>query len=1109
MKKNRFCNGLTHLFCLSKVNFCLKRTQVLFILLVFLLPFSSVASPLQEIRVTIQQKNVPLSKIFKEIEAQTDYSFLIRNNDVDINQKVSVDAKNKTVTEVFGMLFDGKGINYEVNGKRISVYKSVQQRITGKHKVTGQIMDNMKEPIIGAYVFIVGTSDGTTTNIDGNFSLELPDGNSQIRISYIGYKTQIINVANKSSVNVILVEDSKTLEEVVVVGYGTQKKVNLTGAVETVKSDRITDKPVTSIVSALTGEAAGVTITQSSGQPGPNQGTVRVRGIGTWGDSSPLVLVDGVAMSLNDVIPSEVESVSVLKDAASAAIYGSRAANGVILVTTKKGKEGKLSFSYSGNVGVQTPTRVPKMASSWQYAELYNQMMANEGKSSDLFTPERIARMKAGGDPDRLEGNTDWYDELLNKGAIQHNHQLGISGGNDKITYMISAGYSDQEGVIPSANYERYNLRINTSSKLTDWLKMDVNMSYLNSMMEESAGGCAEAYRRAGRALPYVPVKFSDGTWSYSTASENPVRRVSDDYGMTNKHNDVMTLLISPEISVVDGLVLKGTFGYESNIYKTKTFNKTVEFGAFEPAGQAGIVSVARNKQSDSWEQYRNLTANATATYAKTFGKHDFSALLGGSLETFKWATTSASRQDFPNNDFTEIGAGDPTTASANGNSTYSALASVFGRLNYVYAGRYLLEFTARYDGSSKFARGHRWGFFPSVSAGWRISEEAFFAPLRNTIQNLKLRASWGELGNQNIGNYQYISTIGNGGSYLFGDTPVIGYKESVMGNELITWETSKNLDFGIDLGLFNNRLNVTFDWYKRTISDILLSLDAPYALGINPSMTNAGEMENKGWELTVNWRSNIGKDFKYNVGFNLSDVKNKVTNLHGASTSESLTVRMEGQPLNSIFGYETLGICEDQATYEKYAKTMHTYDNRWNIGDIIIKDRNGDGKINSEDKTIIGNSIPRFTFGVNLGFEYKNFDFSCFFQGVGKADGYVTQEAIMPMGINSARVEHYEEAFDPANPKPSCYFPRVLSSEYNYGNMSHWVQNAAYLRLKNLTLGYTIQTKGSASLRIYASGQNLLTITKFRTWDPETAVGARGFYPNVAVYSMGVNLKF
>lgn len=1061
--------------------------------------------------ISLKMSNVSVKKAMTELQTKSGYSFVYIAGDVDTDRTVSINASQ--LKDAVAQILKGQNVSYEIQGKNIVIKKGSQRQVTSgkRKKVTGTVKDANGEPIIGATVVEKGTTNGTVTDFDGNYALELSESGT-LAVSYIGYKSQEYSVAKikQGQLSVVLKEDMEVMDEVVVVGYGTQKKVNLTGSVETVGAERIANKPVTSIVSALTGEAAGVTITQNSGQPGPNQGTVRVRGIGTWGDASPLVLVDGVSMSLNDVIPSEVESVSVLKDAASAAIYGSRAANGVILITTKKGKEGKLSFSYSGNVGWQFATRVPESATSWQYAELYNQMMANEGKSSSLFPQDRIDRMKAGGDPDKLEGSTDWYDEVLKQGAFQHNHQLNISGGTSKMTYMVSAGYSDQQGIIPSTSYERYNLRVNTSSTLTSWLKLDVNMAYLNSMKEESAAGAAEAYRRAMRALPYMPVRFSDGTWSYQTAAVNPVRYVTEDYGMYAQHNDCMTLLISPEISPAKGLLIKGVFGYESNIYKGKTFNKTVEYGSFEPAGQSGVVNVSRNKQTDQWDQYRNLTANMTATYETTLGKHNLKVMAGGSLETFKYAFTKGTRMDFPNNDFGEINAGDATTATAEGNSTYSALASLFGRINYVYADRYLLEFTTRYDGSSKFAKGHRWGLFPAVSAGWRISEENFFEPLKNTIQNLKLRFSWGELGNQNISNYQYVSTIGNGGNYLFSGTPVLGYAESVMGNELITWESSKNLDFGFDLSLFNNRLSASFDWYKRTTSDILLQLEVPSALGITAPMQNAGEMENKGWELTLNWRSTIGSDFNYNIGFNLSDVKNKVTDLRGyKSPTTDLTAKIEGEPLNAIYGWETLGICEDKATYDKYVDVMRTYNNNWGIGDIIIKDRDENGRIDAYDKTVIGNSIPRFTYGLNLGFDYKGFDFSCFFQGVGKADGYVTGEAIQPMGINSARKDHYEDTFDPANPRSGCYYPRVLSSDYNYGYMSHWVQDASYVRLKNLQVGYTFKIKNINRLRVYLSGQNLFTITKFRTWDPETAVGARGMYPNVAVYSMGVNLNF
>lgn len=1069
-------------------------------------------------RVNLSARNAKIGDILNEIERQTDYLFVYAWDEINLEHPTSVEVKNQSINDVLERLFRNTEITYVVEGTNVLLMKKDGKNDTSivqqnKRRITGTVTDQFGDPIIGANVIEKGSpANGTITNMDGQFSLNI-DEDAVLLVTYIGFIDYEQPVKNQQNLLIALKEDAKSLDEVVVVGYGVQKKVNVTGAVETVNGNRLVGKPVTSIVSALTGEAAGVTITQSSGQPSSNQGTVRIRGVGTWQDASPLVLVDGISMSLNDVIPSEVESVSILKDASSAAIYGSRAANGVILITTKKGKVGKVSFSYSGNVALQRATRIPEMATSWQYAEMYNQMMVNEGQSP-IFTQEKIDRMRNGtGDPDLGEANTNWYKEILDV-SPQHNHQISVQGGGDRFAYMLAAGYSDQQGVIASTAFNRYNLRLNTTSHLTSWLKLDLNMTYLNSLKKDAAqGGASDAYRRSSRALPYLPVKFSDGTWSYNSYPTNPVRRVSGDYGTVRNYNDVVTVLISPEVNIIKGLVAKANFAYESSTFRDKTFDKTVAYDSFEPAGQSATTEINRNKQTDKWSQYRNITANALINYDTTFGQHALSAIAGTSIESFKYAFTEASRYDFPNNDFTEINAGDPTTASANGNSTYSALASVFGRLNYNYKERYLVEFTARYDGSSKFAKGNRWGFFPSASLGWRISEEAFFQSLTAYVSNLKFRVSYGLLGNQKIDNYQYYSLIGNGGNYMYDNKIQMGYKESKMGNQLITWESSKNFNVAVDFGLFDNKLNGSFDWYKKRTSDILLQLKTPDLLGIDAPIENAGVIENKGWDFTLNWQSNIGKDFNYRIGVVLSDVKNKVIDLKGyKSPTGELKARIEGQPLDAIFGYKTLGICETQEDYEKYEKVMKTFNPKWGIGDIIIEDRKKDGKIDADDKTVIGNSIPRYTFGVSLGFDYKKWDFSCIFQGVGKADGYITHEGIQGLnggGVNSPRKEHYEKTFDPANPKPGAYFPRTLKSTYNFENMSHWVQDASYIRLKNIQIGYTFNVKGFNKFRVYVSGENLFTITNFMTWDPETPVGSRTVYPHVSVYSAGVNLIF
>lgn len=1059
---------------------------------------------------TSQENEIELGKLLNKIEEQTDFYFFYNNDLIDKSIKVNVNIKSKSISDVLDIALKNTGITYLIKDKEIVL--NLQKATVGQQQrrlLTGVVVDERGEPVIGANVMEKGTSNGVITDIDGNFSISVAS-RSLLQVTYIGYINHETTVNNQKNIQIVLKEDSQSLEEVVVVGYGTMKKINLTGAIGNVKSDRIANKPITSLATALAGEAAGVTVTQDSGQPGAGQGSIRIRGVGTWEDASPLVLVDGISMSINDVIPSEVESVTVLKDAASASIYGSRAANGVILVTTKQGQKGKIRLSYDGNVGVQFATRLPEMADSWEYAEMYNQAMTNEGRSSSLFPQDRIERMRAGGDPDKLEGNTNWYKALLKTGSFQHIHQVSASGGNELFSYMGSLGYSGQDGIIPSTSYERYNARLNTNTQFTNWLKLGFNLSYLNSTQKESAAGASDAFRRIGRSLPYMPVRFSDGTWSYSSAPTNPVRRVSEDYGMKKNFHNATVVHVSPELTPIKGLLIKGIFGYESKSFLEKKFEKTVAYDAFEPAGQAATTEQSRNKQTDKWELYRNLTANATATYDFSVKKNNFKVMVGGSVETFKYAITEASRQDFPNNDFEEINAGDPSTAVAGGNSSYSALASLFGRLNYDYAGRYLLEANVRYDGSSRFARGNRWGIFPSFSAGWRISEEAFFHSLRNRISNLKVRASYGQLGNQNIKNHQFLSTVGSGENYLFGNTISTGYKESSMGNAIITWETSTSLNVGVDMTVLNDRLNLAFDYYNRTTDDILLPLPSPTTLGIEAPVQNAGTVRNKGWELTLGWRDVIGKEFNYFVNLNLSDVRNKITDLRGyKSPTGDLTTRIEGEPINSLFGWKTLGICETQEQLDTYSALMKTYNPNWGLGDIIIENRNDDNKIDADDKTVIGNSIPRYTFGINLGFDYKGFDFSCFLQGVGKADGYVVNEALAPLGINTVRKDHYTDTFNPADPQSGKYYPRVMQSyNYNYSYFSHWVQNAAYVRLKNLQLGYTFKLASISKLRIYLSGENLFTLTKFRTWDPETPVGGSSFYPNVTVCSFGVNLS-
>lgn len=1076
----------------------------------------------QKATVSLEMRNQTVKEVLDEIEEQSDFSFFFNIKHVDLDRRVSVVAKKSDIFKVLETVFAGTNVRYSVVDRKIilSTEKPDVQQAKEERKIKGVVKDQNGEPVIGANVSVKGTTVGTITGLDGDFVLEVPE-NALIQVSYIGYVSQELRLGGRNHLDVVLKEDSQALEEVVVVGYGVQKKVNLTGSVSSIKSEELERQPIVTMKDALSGLAPGLTVVKSSGQPGSSNPTITVRGVGTWKNSGPLVLVDGMSMSIADVLPNDIESISVLKDAASAAIYGSRAANGVILITTKKGKVGKIQVNYNGNVGWQQATRQPKSATGWQYAELYNRAMLADGKALPdgttlTFPQDMIDRMKDGtGNIDHNEANTDWYDELLQT-ALQHTHDLSVSGGNDRLQYVGTVGYAKQDGIIKSS-YERYNTRLNTTANLADWLTLQSNIAYINDVSKESPG-LGYAYYYAPRAYPNMPVQYSDGTWSFHSTPKNPVRMTTDDYGYQRYETDKLSLLFSPEIKLFDNsFFLKGVLGYESKTSYVDKFEKKVIYDAFEPAGQGENIFVARNTKTDTWYRNRNLTLSATANYVKSFGDHDINLLLGASREQFRYNTTVASRKDFPTDDFEVIDPGDASTATASGNKTYDALVSVFGRVNYSYKDRYLFEANIRRDGSSKFARGHRWGTFPSFSAAWRISEESFFNPLKNAVQNLKLRASWGKLGNQSIDRYLSMSTYnvvpGSTRFYMFDGTVQTLMSESVMGNNIITWETSTNLNFGLDVNVLDNRLGFTFDWYNRDTDDILLSLEAPSLLGITPPISNAGKVRNRGWELTINWQDQINEDFSYNVNFMLSDVRNKILDMNGyKSPTSSLTTRIEGEPIDALFGWKTLGLADTQEKYEQYKEVMSTYNSDFSMGDIIIEDLDKDGKITEADKTIIGNQIPRYTFSLNLGFNYKAFDFSAMFQGVGKVDGFLGRDIIEPLGSQTAMEEHYYDSFDPSNPTTGKYYPRMtMANRLNYANMSHWVQDASYLRLKNLQVGYTFKFGEKIPVervRVYFSGSNLFTLTKYRVFDPENGLNTTSF-PNVRVYSVGASVTF
>lgn len=1091
-----------------------KVHKLLFIVVCFFC-MSFMTAFAQEQKVTVELKNATLKEVIKSIEGQTTYRFSYRNKLVDDKSDITISKHQVDVSSVLNDVLKGRGLTYTiVSPKSIVISDQKEKSNSLKNKrVSGTVKSTNGELIIGANVKVVGTTIGCITDIDGNFTLEVPE-DSRLIFSYIGFQTLEVPIGDKSSLSIVLKEDTEILDEVVVVGYGTQKKVNLTGAVETVKSEKISSKPVTSVAEALTGEAAGVTVIQRSSKPGAYDTSIRIRGVGTWGDANPLVLVDGIELGMDKVNPNDIESITVLKDASASAIYGSRAGNGVILITTKRGTENsKPQISFSTSWGIQSTTRMLKKADALTYAEKYDKRLTNNGQSGKYT--EMISQMKNGQwDPEHGLANTDWMDEILHP-ALQQNHNISVNGGNKTTSYLASLGYLNQASVVgDNTSFERYNARLNTHSNITSWFNVDFNMSYMTSIGKEPSSGVTNVVKHAMEIEPYLPVQFADGTYTYSGIAANPVRMgYTDDYGTSESRVENFNGLLSGEISLW-GFKWKNTFAYERQISRSSSFTKTLSYDEYIPAGEENPVqtehtTVAENSKTESFYGITNITANSTLTYENTFGSHYFKVLLGASRELLKTESLSGSKSVFPNNELDDLSAG-TKKASVSGGTGREALASYFGRLNYVYDERYLAEFTIRRDGSSKFASGHRWGVFPSASLGWRISEESFYKPLKKYIENLKVRASWGKLGNNRIGDYQYLSMLGinNSSGYIFDGSNIIGgYYESTMGNPLITWENLESTNIGLDIALLNNRLNMSAEWFNRRTKDILLQLPAPGTLGIAPSTSNAAEVENKGWEITMDWRDQF-KDFKYNISFNLSDVRNKVLDLKGykAPTNE-LTILREGEPINSLFGWEAIGICRTQEDYDKYKDQMATISNKFSIGDIIYKDIDGNGVVDGDDKKVIGNQIPRYTFGLRLGLQWKNIDFSCFLQGVAKCDGYLTYEAQNSLYDTS-------NSFDKET-NINAKYPRLMpDSHYTYSSYSSfWVQDASYVRVKNITLGYTFnqfKKYGISNMRVFFSGENIATITGYEGFDPESPIGMRGWmYPLVGVYSFGLNLTF
>ncbi|MFH6768601.1 TonB-dependent receptor [Gaetbulibacter aquiaggeris] len=1002
--------------------------------------------------------------------------------------------------------------------------------------ITGTVTDNNAQPLPGATILIVNTTKGTTTDFDGAFSLEASQGDI-LEISFVGFKTNRITIGTSKTYKIALEEDAAQLDEVVVVGYGTQKKVNLTGSVEMVTFKDEINQPVTNAGQLLYGRFTGVQLTQTSGSPGADGSSIVIRGIGTFGGQSPLIVIDNIQYddlaAFNSLAPSDIESITVLKDAAALSIYGSRAANGVVLVTTRRGEADKFEISYNSYYGVQDVTVKPDFLGSLDYATLMNEKFFNEDGPGFLprYTPDQIEAIRTGSLPDQF-ADTNWADAVLRQASIQ-NHNLSFTGGSEKSTYRLSLGYLGQDAIIKSKfKSERYNLSFNINSKLKEWFTLS---SVTNAFWKHNEGPTGGQNAFSGdngiiysfqRAAPTIPLFYSngeygvvDGAWLNSNPSfltQNALRRGY--LGNFESDNINVSQRIGATIKLSKNLTFE-TSGSANIIYSnTSDFSPRQLQNSYD--GDLVIQGLLNNLDNSTNFEYTLLNENILR-FNKSFNKaHNFGALLGYSATYIKNDGFSGTLSGFPTDNIEEFNGGGIINPAVSGGAYEDTWQSFFGRVNYNYKEKYLAEFNLRRDGSSRFGPDNAYGNFPSASAGWRVSKEKFMEKL-DFINNFKIRASWGITGNDRIGRNIWEQTYNPDQDYVLGnDTNVVGVAITSLANPTIRWEETEQYDIGLDISLFNNKVEFVADYFNRNSNDILYTnFPIPNTLGIsNLGAQNAASMVNRGLELGLNYRGNVG-EAKFSLGANVTKfIKAEVTGLGegGEETISGIDIIRIGAPYRAYFGYQAIGVFQSVAEIADSPTQFgnaNTGPGDFKYADISGPDGVPDGVVDADDRTIIGNPNPDILVNFNGAIEYKGFDLNVLFQGVSGVDRLLMGNGNLPMADDRSNVlSYWINRWTPEN--PSNNLPRI-GGEDNTRVSSFYVQDASYLRVKSLELGYSLPQDvldklNITKLRVFIGGQNLFTFTGLEYFDPEGGSGSQS-NRNAPLYktiTFGLNLK-
>ncbi|MDR2920019.1 MAG: TonB-dependent receptor [Tannerella sp.] len=1113
----------------------MKLTLILFFSTVFTLFAENMYS--QNTRITIHKEKVTLQEILDEIEKQTEYLFLYNKKNVKINHSITVDASDQAVSKVLDEVLKNTNISYRMVGNHIVLSDQIENFVDNKQQnrklITGTVSDNNGEPIIGANILEKGTTNGVITDPDGRFSLQVNE-NATLQISYIGYLNQEVTVKNQENIKIVLLEDTEVLDEIVVVGYGTVKKRDLTGSVSSIKSEDIQRSPVTSFDQAIQGKAAGVQVTQASSAPG-GRVSIRVRGGNSLSSSNePLYIVDGYPISaggsaggngtaqnpLATLNTSDIASIEILKDASATAIYGARGANGVVLITTKRGNIGKPQVTLDAYYGVQTRLKKLDMMNAREYAELVNEARANDGQAAVFPNPNNLYYFP---DPSSLGEGVDYQDEVFTSAPIQ-NYNIGITGGNEGIRYAIGGSYFGQDGIIKNSDFNRASFRSNLDIKVLSNLTVSANISashsWADAMPSEGDGGGGTGGIVHGAILmpPTVPIFDEEG--NYTMTNPTP--------GGTPTNNPVATANHYTDEQEIDRFL--GSVDVNWEIMKNLTFK--VSFGTdLSNANRAFYWPKETHRGSTkNGEGYQRYVKNVSylneniLTYSNVFGDHSLNAMGGYTWQIFHYKDFNAGSTNYSSDLYqaNNLGAGTNYTAPASSRSQ-SQLASFLGRLNYIYKDKYLFTFTARADGSSKFGVNNKWAFFPSFAVAWRISEEEFLKE-NEWLSNLKLRVSYGKTGNQNIDNYKSLAMLGTM-NYPLGDDLTSGVGPNNIPNPDLKWETTATTDIGLDIGLFNNRLSLVVDYYYKKTTDLLWNISTPAISGFKSIFKNIGSLENKGVEIGLGADVFTGK-FQWNTQMNWSRNRNKVLEIPGytPSVQGSLSGHLKvdgswlepGLPVGVWNRLKYDGVFQDQAQLDAGPRSS----NNDKLGDARFVDKNGDGKINyTDDRMIVGDPNPDFIYGWTNNFSFKGFDLSVYLQGSYGNDIINVQRA--ETNISGPWGNQRREILNRWTPtNTNTDIPRARVTVDPLLLQSDWlIEDGSYMRVKTMTLGYTFKKiKFMNSLRLYVTGQNLITITNYSGFDPE--VNSQGnsnlqmgvdynAYPSSKAFLFGANVSF